>query len=456
MTAPVLWRWPELCAACELPSVPGPDVTGVSIDTRTLQTGDLFIALAGDPGPRFHSSGKGGADGHGFISRAIEAGAAGLMVSKSVAAHVPCLGVTDTLDGLWTLGQAARKRTGARIAAVTGSSGKTTARQWLQQLLTAERLTHASTGSLNNHWGVPLSLARMPPETAYGVFEVGTNNPGEIAPLSAMVQPHVALVLNVVPAHLGRFADLDAIRREKLSIADGLVVDGVLVLPHDLAHPEVKGRKVLTFGLDQVADVRGVRHPDGRSMQVHIGSDHWHLDLPSTGEHHAATALAVFAVLHALGADLDAACSRTATLTMPQGRGNLHEAGTVTIIDDSYNANPVSMQYALRSIGTWQGQRVAILGEMLELGESSPSLHAAIMPACAGLDGIVTVGEAWQHCTHVLGARHWRHFDSAADVDLAWLSGRTKPGARVLVKGANKIFWANGFVTRLAAAFENG
>lgn len=451
MTSPPLWCWPDLCRACGVEPVSGPDVTGIGIDTRTLEPGDLFIALSGDPGPRFHSSGSGGRDGHDFVGAAAAAGAAGLMVSREVVSTLPRLVVRDTLDGLWALGRAARVRMAGKVAAVTGSSGKTTARQWLQELLGAQAKTHASRGSLNNHWGVPLSLARMPSQSDYGVFEIGTNNAGEIAPLAELVEPDAALVLNVLPAHLGRFDDMEALRREKLSIARGLREGGTLVLPATLPHDEVVCDRLVTFGLDEDADVRATVKTAGHGMAITttIGSRRWTWHMQTIGEHRARTSVAVFAMLYALDANLDDALDAFPSLTTPPGRGNVIRVGDVAVIDDSYNANPVSVRYALEALGGMPGQRIAILGEMLELGEGGKAMHDDIASACTALDGVVTVGSGFAGWHHGLGDRYWGHADTAADIGLEELLARLEPGANILVKGANKVFWVNGFVDDL-------
>lgn len=450
-----LWYWNELCAGCHLTAQQGPDINGISIDSRSLSEGDLFIALSGDPGPPYHSSGSSGRDGHDFIAAAEQAGAAGLMVSRAVESRLPVLQVGNTLDGLWQLGAARRAHMHGKVVAVTGSSGKTTARHWLQQLLRGMgRRVHASTDSLNNHWGVPLSLARMPRDSEFGVFEIGTNSPGEIAPLSRLAMPHVALVLNVLPAHLGRFANLEAIRREKLAIEEGLVPHGVMIVPEDLLHGDLACWNVVTFGLGASADVAGrVDYGPGYAdVEVTIGAHSTVYRLPATGEHRVLTSLAICAVLNQLGIDLHEAAAGFAGLTLPGGRGNTVSAGGVMLVDDSYNANPVSMRYALEALSAFNGPKVAILGEMLELGEAGAAMHQEIAKYCAGLDGLVTVGQGFAGWP--AERTGWGHFDSATDIDVNTLASRIQAGACVLVKGSNKVFWTNRFVDKLAEALK--
>jgi UDP-N-acetylmuramoyl-tripeptide--D-alanyl-D-alanine ligase len=364
--------------------------------------------------------------------------------------------VEDTLDGLWRIGAAGRERMTGGVVAITGSSGKTTARQWLQEILTRHAPTHASRGSLNNHWGVPLSLARMPATTAFGVFEIGTNNPGEIALLAELVRPKVALLLNVLPAHLGRFPSLDAIRVEKLSIEAGLDDEGIMVIPENLPHGELRCRNVVSFGVGETADVaaRVDYQPGFADVVVAIGGSSWQFRLNAGGEHRVLTALGVFAVLYALGVDLDEVAADFSSLTIPSGRGNLVTAGKVTLIDDSYNANPVSMKHAIEALSAHGGQRVAILGEMLELGEEGERMHMDLVASCEDLDGVITVGKGFENWPRAAGDRYWGHFADAADIDVAELAGRLLPGAHLLVKGSNKVFWTSGFVARLTEALR--
>lgn len=377
------------------------------------------------------------------------------MVSKEVSTRLPCIEVADTLDGLWQLGRARRAHMHGKVAAITGSSGKTTARQWLEEILRATgKSVHASAGSLNNHWGLPLSLARMPHETEFGVFEIGTNNAGEIAPLSALAMPHVALVLNVLPAHLGRFESLDAIRKEKLSIENGLVPHGVMVIPEALPHDELNCWNVVTFGLGTSADVAGRAEygPDYVDVEVTIGAHSWDYRLHTTGEHRVLTSLAVCAMVHQLGVNLDEAIPVFSHLTIPSGRGDTVRIGDITVIDDSYNANPVSMRYAIEALSRMEGQRIAILGEILELGESGRAMHRDLADCCGGLDGVITVGKGFEEWP--AGAASWGHAGSSAALDLEALVARLEPGAHVLVKGSNKVFWTSGFVRRLVDALK--
>ncbi len=454
-----IWSWADLCLACGLDEpISGPEISGISIDTRTLKAGDLFIALSGDPGPRFSSSVADARDGHEFIAAAEAAGAAGMMVSAETGSSLPQLRVANTLDGLWLLGEAARSRIKGKVVGITGSSGKTTARSWLQSILEQQVRTHASAGSFNNHWGVPLSLARMPMDAQIGIFEIGVSKPGEMEPLSRLVRPDVAMILNVLPAHIGNFQDIDGIRKEKLSITLGLAEDGLLVVHEDIQlHdlPPMQRGNVITFGLSPAVDVRGeISHNKGKQqVRVSVAGMQYTYTLSAGGEHRVLTSLACLAAVYALGADLPRACELLAQLEAPGGRGNQINASGRLIIDDSYNANPASMKYALEALALVPGGRkIAILGEMLELGENGKAAHRQIIDECRPLDGVVTVGKGFTGAGEALGDVHWGHYQAAGDLNLNELADELQAGDSILVKGSNKIFWVNGFVEALRAA----
>ena len=295
-----LWRWPELCRALDLPEQDGPDITGLCIDSRRIQPGELFIALTGDPGPRFHASSRSERDGHDYVAHAFERGAAGALVHREVAATGPLLRVDDSLDGLWALARARRQALGGQVVAVTGSSGKTT----VKTLLGAALGAFTTAGSLNNHLGVPLSLASAPAGAECAVFEVGTNHPGEIETLARLVSPTVALVLNVHPAHREFFADLDAIRTEKLSIFKGLRDKGVLILEQSLGKAGLPDDlSTLTFGNGEGADCRLLRSEGDRAIYK-VGGQRIEAHVPGGGPHRALSVAAVLCVLKALGRDL--------------------------------------------------------------------------------------------------------------------------------------------------------
>ncbi len=456
-----LWRWRELCDALGLPSVDGPEIGGVSIDSRSTRPGDLFVALPGDPGPRFHAGSRSERDGHDFVAHAAQNGAAAALVQQDLAAPVPLLRTADTLDGLWAIGRARRGTMPGDRVAVTGSSGKTTAKTLLKAALDA----FATEGSLNNHIGVPLSLARTPRQTRTAVYEIGTNHPGEIAPLSELVRPTVAVVLNVHPAHAEFFADANALRKEKLSIYQGLGEAGCLVVDESVALDGLPANlDVLRFGVGSKADIRllgqergqaGYRF-DGRTVSAHV---------PGGGPHRARLIGAVLGVCLALGRDFAPALVLPDSL-IPAGRGNRTEVGGITVVDDSYNANPKSLQAALKQFGAApdnaerpavfnKGKKVAVLGEMLELGDDSPAYHANLAEFCTTIDRIVTVGTGMLPLYERLRPeQRWLWLERVSDELLDTLVSELAPGDLVLVKGSNRVFWANRFVARLIEALQ--
>ena len=388
MTDP-LWRQAELTQAFGAPpSAPlSAPIDGVSIDTRTLQAGDLFFAIKGDAN-----------DGHDHVARAFAAGAGACVVAQArqsdLAAYGPVFGVDDTLRAMERLGIAARARTGARIVAVTGSVGKTSAKEMLRVALAKAGPTHASAASYNNHWGVPLTLARMPATSAFGVFEIGMNHAGEITPLVAMVRPHVALITTIAPVHVEHLGSIEAIAEAKAEIFSGVEKDGTIVLNRDapqFALLEQRARQtrrnVATFGADAKADARLLHcEPDGAGARVRaaIHGREISFALGAPGRHMAENAMGVLLAAHALGADVAHAAAALEDFSPQKGRGErltLYAGGRAfTLIDESYNANPASMRAALTLLGATRpgagGRRIAALGDMLELGEAGARLHA--------------------------------------------------------------------------------
>ena len=445
-----LWRWPELCGA--LGSVPadGPEIMGVTIDSRATNPGDLFVALQGDPGPRFNASSRSDRDGHDFVAHAASNGASGALVHRGVETDLPLLHTGDTLDGLWAIGRARRAALHGDIVAVTGSSGKTTAKTFLGTALDA----FATGGSLNNHLGVPLSLARTPRDAATAVYEIGTNHPGEIAPLSELVRPTVAVVLNVHPAHAEFFADANELRKEKLSIHKGLERQGHLVVYESVALDGLSSDlSIITFGAGRGCRVRLLGESGGRA-EFRLDGRALSARVPGGGLHRARLIGAVLGVLSALGRDLEPALNLPQRL-IPAGRGNVTVAGGVTLVDDSYNANPESMKAALEQLGGESGRKLAILGEMLELGDEGPSYHAGLATWCERLDRVVAVGDGMKPLFERLQShQQWLWCRKADDALLESLVSGLQAGDRVLVKGSNRVFWMNGFVTRLCEALE--
>lgn len=408
-----LWTATEASAATGGQAVGEWAVDGVSIDTRTLQPGDLFVAL------------KAARDGHDFVAQALAAGAGAALVSRvpdGVAPDAPLLIVPDVLAGLEDLARAARARTKAKIVAVTGSVGKTSTKEMLRVVLGGQGRTHAAEASYNNHWGVPLTLARMPADTQYAVIEIGMSNPGEIAPLARLTRPHVAMITTIAAAHLEAFENIEGIAREKASIFDGLEPRGVAVVNGDLPTSDIliaagrdRAARVLTFGqtsrchhrLTQVHLVDDVTVAQGRAWRRPVL-----FKVMAAGRHFAVNAMGVMAVAQALRLDTTMAASDIAQWLPPAGRGfrervqldKVMEDQALELIDDAFNANPTSMAASLEVLAAAKavdgvgrvskGRRVAILGDMLELGPDEMALHQALadLPFVQAIDVIHCVG----------------------------------------------------------------
>jgi UDP-N-acetylmuramoyl-tripeptide--D-alanyl-D-alanine ligase len=388
-----LWTQAELSAALgAAPSSPLTSaVNGVSIDSRTLESGDLFFAIRGDA----H-------DGHDHVARAFEAGAAAAVVSRERAPQLgplgPLFAVEGTLSAMERLGVAARVRSKARIVAVTGSVGKTTAKEMLRAMLTACGVTHASAASYNNHWGVPLTLARMPATARFGVFEMGMNHAGEIAPLTRMARPDVALVTTIAPVHIEYLGSIEAIADAKAEIFLALEAHGTAVLNRDAPQFErlkkaaaARGARVWSFGrrADCDAQLLEVEAIDGRSgVRARILGREFAFELGAPGVHMAENALGALLAADALGADLDACAAELLRFSPQKGRGERFSIptpdGPATIIDESYNANPASMRAALALLAAAKpgpkGRRIAVIGDMLELGPEAAAMHAELAP----------------------------------------------------------------------------
>ncbi|WP_336487884.1 UDP-N-acetylmuramoylalanyl-D-glutamyl-2,6-diaminopimelate--D-alanyl-D-alanine ligase [Methylobacterium nigriterrae] len=433
-------------------------ITGASIDTRSLQPGDLFFAIRGEA-----------RDGHDFVPDALKRGAGAAVVSEPFAAELagygPVLAVPEgaddpVLDAMRRLGIAARARTDAAIVAVTGSVGKTGTKEALRHVLAAQGATHASVASYNNHWGVPLTLARMPAATRYGVFEIGMNHPAEILPLTAMVRPDVALITTVEPVHIEHFRSLSAIADAKGEIFSGLKPGGVAVINRDnpnfsrlLAHAQAsRAGRIVTFGEHPEADVRGnriVMRPDLSVVDATVMGIPVTYQLGTPGRHVAQNSLGVMAVAHALGADLARAALSLAALKPPVGRGERTalavKGGEAFLVDESYNANPASIRAALATLAGIEtgsrGRRIAVLGDMLELGEAAERHHRELADAVAanGIDLVFTAGGLMRHLFEALPLSR-RGVSAATAPDLVDAVVSTlRPGDAVMVKGSNSI-----------------
>jgi UDP-N-acetylmuramoyl-tripeptide--D-alanyl-D-alanine ligase len=438
-----LWTASEIAAATGGKAHGDWAVVGVSIDSRTVQPRELFMALRGP-----HH------DGHDFVADALARGAAALVdrVPDGLD-EAPLLVVHDTMAALTALGRAARARSHARIAALTGSVGKTGTKEALRLALSVQAPTHTNAASHNNHWGVPLSLARAPRETVYAVYELGMNAPGEIAALARLVRPHVAMVTAVEAAHLGFFPSVEAIADAKGEIFQGLEPGGITVLNADNPHfarlvrmSEVAGcARVIGFGAAAGAAARlrdAQLDPQGSDVLMTLDGREIAFRIGAPGRHWAANALGVVACAAALGADPEIAARALADFRAPVGRGRQHRlqlpSGPITLIDDSYNANPASVRAALEVLATAAGRRIAVLGDMLELGAHAPQLHAGLAEAVVGcgVDRVYTAGPAMRHLHDALPAtRRGEHVEDAAAL-LPVLDGELRGGDTVLVKGS--------------------
>ena len=413
MGEPALWRADELVAASDgkiIGAVTKP-LNGISIDTRTIASGDIFVAIKG-----------GTHDAHDFVAKALAAGAGLAIVSRvteEMKAAGPLLIVeNDPLRGLEKIACAARARSLAQIVGVTGSVGKTSTKEMLRVALSASGLTHSSVASFNNHWGVPLTLARMPRDTAYGVFEIGMNHMGEITPLVDMVRPHVAIVTNVAPVHVGNFNSIGEIADAKAEIFSGVLSGGYAVLNRDNPFFErltaaAQGfgiQNIISFGAHEKADVKSERvvlHSSCSCVTADVMGEKLTYKLGMPGEHMVLNSLAVLAAVKLVGADLARAALALAVAEAAKGRGVHHhlriETGELLLIDESYNANPASMAAALALLGRAKtgkgGRRIAVLGDMLELGKHGEALHAELFKAmdANNVDALYAAGPLMAH-----------------------------------------------------------
>jgi UDP-N-acetylmuramoyl-tripeptide--D-alanyl-D-alanine ligase len=420
---------------------------GVSIDSRSLLPGDLFVALKG---PKF--------DGHEFVLAAFDKGAAAAMVSRQMPdAAMPLLMVADTQTGLEDLGRAARARTAAKIIGVTGSVGKTGTKEALRHALERQGPTHTSTGSLNNQWGVPLSLARMPRETAYGVFEMGMNHPGEIDALTRLVRPDVAVITTVEPAHLGFFPSVEAIADAKAEIFNGMEPRGCAVLNRDNPHFDRLAERAMAAGVGRIVDFGAQA-----AAAVHLIDCHLHASasavtasvqgeivdycLALPGRHWVMNSLAVLAAVKAAGGDVGTAAAAMATLEPMAGRGLRRKiaaaSGDALLIDESYNASPASMRAAIAVLGAAQpergGRRIAVLGDMLELGADAANLHAELAGPLhdADVDLVFTVGASMRALHEALPTRRRGGHAATATEIAETVASRLRRGDVVMVKGS--------------------
>ncbi len=448
-----LWTSAEIAAATGGTAFTDFVVTGVAFDSREVGPGDLFVALKGEA-----------SDGHLFLDQAFAQGAASAIVS--IACDHPHVLVADTFVALQDLARASRARSAANIIGITGSVGKTSAKEALFACLdrAAPGEVHRSVKSYNNHTGVPLSLARMPRDARFGVFEMGMNHAGELAELTQLVRPHIAMITAIAPAHTAFFRDESAIADAKGEIFTGLEPGGVAVIPHDsphrdrlIGHAAPYAAKIVTFGLDKGADVSAIetmRVPTGGTyMTARFGDRELSVTIAQPGMHWVSNALGVLACVDTAGSDLGIAGLALAELGGLQGRGARFVTDDVLVIDESYNANPASMRATLAVLANEPGRHVAVLGEMRELGDASNAYHADLAEPilAARVETALLVGEAMAPLAAALEGRI--DIVHVADTAAALSSLRTilAPGDAVLVKGSNGVGLA-----RLVASLRGG
>ncbi len=441
-----LWTSDEIAAATGGTASTSFEVTGVTFDSREVEAGFLFIAMPGT----VH-------DGHKFVDASFASGATAAIVSNPV--DHPHILVDDTFEALQALGRASRERSKATIFGVTGSVGKTSTKEALYAAL--ERIApgraHRSVKSYNNHTGVPLSLARMPRETDYAVFEMGMNNKGEIAALTRQVRPHVALVTAVAPAHIENLGSEEAIADAKAEIFEGLELDRVAIVPNDTPHRDRLVRaarrradRIITFGGGD-ADVHAIHavgsEGGGSLISAALLERELTFTISQPGEHWVSNALGVLAAVEAVGADVAVAALALADMGGLKGRGARHvielDGGEALLIDESYNANPASMAATLKSLGAERdvARRIAVLGPMRELGAHSVELHAGLAPAVldAHVDELILIGEEMRPLAELVVGKISLDLVGSVDEAIAGLLAKLHPGDAVLVKASNSV-----------------
>jgi UDP-N-acetylmuramoyl-tripeptide--D-alanyl-D-alanine ligase len=457
MSATPLWTIAEVARALGLPGkFPETSIDFVTQDSRLVKPGSLFVALSGTPSGGFVSSFASARDGWDFAAKAQAAGAVAMIVPHEVdGVSVPQLVVKDTLlDGLWALARAARARFKGPVIGLTGSAGKTSTKEFIA----AYPKAYASPSSFNNFWGVPLTLCNADPQASVWVVEMGMSQTGEIMRLSELTQPTVALVVNVQPVHLEKLGSLEAIRREKVSIALGLPKGGVLVLPIGIEAPDWSGTVIRFGGASEVRELQHAARGDSWQVRAEISGKPIEFSLTPGAPHRLQNALAALAAVHAAGLDEMSLARELGNVGIMIGRGVEQTAGGALLIDDSFNGNPASMVAALDSLKARQmetGRRIAILGDMLELGAEAPAYHEALAKHLTGIDGVYCVGPLMRHLYDLLPpdkALGW-HQDPAT-LEPNEIAALLRGGDVVVVKGSKKMFWVNKFVPKLVAALQ--
>jgi UDP-N-acetylmuramoyl-tripeptide--D-alanyl-D-alanine ligase len=452
MSGDPLWTMEAMAAAMTAQRVGRLPVStsGISIDSRSIKPGEAFFAIKGD----VH-------DGHGFVAQALQNGAGVAVVAAdqraAMPADAPLLIVPDVLAGLSDLARAARARSAGKVVAVTGSVGKTSTKEALRVALSRNGETHASTASFNNHWGVPLSLARLAASAHYAVFEVGMNHAGEITPLTRLVRPHIAVITTVEPVHLEFFSSVDDIADAKAEIFVGLEPDGAAVLNRDNPQfarlkqraDEARVPRVVAFGEHKSADVRLIKlalQAQSSTIEADILGTRVTYKLGAPGRHHAINSLAVLAAASLAGAELALSAMALAEFVPGAGRGTRIQlelsAGSALLIDESYNANPTSMRAALALLGQAPvrrpGRRIAVLGDMLELGPAGLELHRSLAAAVKenAIDLVFCAGPLMEELWRALPSeRRGGYAKDAATLESSVVAA-VRDGDAIMVKGS--------------------
>ena len=441
-------------------------ITGISIDSRSIAPGEAFFAIKGDR-----------VDGHDFASIAVANGASLIVVSEAKLPAmgrltIPMIVVEDVLAALGKLGVASRERSRAQIVAVTGSVGKTTTKEMLRHVLAPSGKVHAAVASFNNHWGVPLTLARMPEEAQFGVFEIGMNHPDEIRPLVKMVRPHVAIITTIAAAHLGHFRNLEEIAAAKAEIFEGLEPGGAAILNRDNKQfafleqraQEVGVGRIYTFGQHAKADFRLADfegNAQSSTVWATLSGETVEVEIGTPGRHIAENAMAALGACTLVGADLGKAVAALAELRPVKGRGEQHRLGIgegiLTLIDESYNANPASMRAAIALLAASEpvasGRRIAVLGDMLEMGEFSAKIHEELAGPilAAGIEHVWVAGAEMAVLRDALPESVHCEYRSTTEELRDFAVRAVKPGDVVMVKSSLGI----GFGKIVAALIDN-
>jgi len=434
-----LWTSTQAAKATGGKAVGAWKINALSIDTRSINEGDLFVPL------------KDIRDGHDFIPMAYEKGA-GAVISERMITDAPALIVKDSLQALCDLAAAARERSGAKRIAVTGSVGKTSVKEMIAHICRAAGSTHASIKSFNNHWGVPLTLTGMPQNTKFGVFEMGMNHEGELADLAQIVRPNIAIITKVAPAHLAHFKSVEAIANAKAEIFSGTANDGIAILPTDSAYFNqlselAKPRnKIYTFGRQENANARIIKSvfmAQGSVSTIDVLGVRAEVTLPVAGAHWVENAACALLTTVLAGVKLSIAVKALKKMHKIQGRGEVHSlvlgGKSITLIDESYNANPESMRAAIASLGLSDGRKIAVLGDMLELGDTQEQLHAALLKPVEEnkIDSVITCGALMKSLYGALPASlNGGWFENYTDAQ-SGLMGTLKDGDIVMIKGSN-------------------